>query len=132
MKQCRRKRLGGHLYGTHQTLELGRECRSHDGGWGESHEGCQRGEYTENQESQVIHTAWALIGLLEAQEPDWRCIEAGARFLIDRQQSNGSWARQDPAGLFFRTALLEYDLYRQVFPLWALSSYETRRKTRLK
>jgi lanosterol synthase len=107
------------------------ERQREDGGWGESHEGCKRGEYTENRESQVIHTAWALMALLEAQEPDWQCIERGARFLIDRQESNGSWARQDPAGLFFRTALLEYDLYRQIFPLWALSSYETRRKNRL-
>lgn len=46
-----------------------------DGGWGESHEGCGRGEYTENQNKRVIQTAWALIALLEAQEPDWRCIE---------------------------------------------------------
>jgi len=103
-----------------------------DGGWGESHEGCLRDGYVENAESQVIHTAWALMALIEAQEPDWQSIEAGARFLIERQKMSGNWPRQDPTGLFFRTALLEYDLYRQYFPLWALSLYESRRKQRLR
>ena len=102
-----------------------------DGGWGETHEGCVDGHYTGNVESQVIHTAWALLGLLEAEEPDWRRIEHGASFLIARQSEDGSWPRQDPAGLFFRTALLDYELYRQIFPLWALSLYESRRKVRL-
>jgi lanosterol synthase len=102
-----------------------------DGGWGESHEGCLEGQYTENRQSQVIHTAWALLGLLEADEPDWPRIERGAGFLIASQSEDGSWPRQDPAGLFFRTALLDYELYRQIFPLWALSLYESRRKVRL-
>jgi lanosterol synthase len=102
-----------------------------DGGWGETHEGCAQGRYTENCESQVIHTAWALMGLLEAGAADWECIERGADFLIEQQDEDGSWPRQDPAGLFFRSALLDYALYRQIFPLWALSLYESRRKVRL-
>ena len=32
--------------------------------------------------------------------------------------------------MFFRTALLDYTLYRQYFPLWALSLYEKRRSER--
>ncbi len=107
------------------------EHQRSDGGWGETHEGCINGRYTENDESQIIHTAWALMGLLEAGEPDWRCIERGAAFLIASQNEDGSWPRQDPAGLFFRSALLDYALYRQIFPLWALSLYESRREVRL-
>jgi lanosterol synthase len=34
-------------------------------------------------------------------------------------------------GVFFHTALLDYTLYRQYFPLWALSLYESRRLERL-
>ena len=48
-----------------------------------------------------------------------------------REGSAGSWPRQDPAGVFFHTALLDYTLYRQYFPLWALSLYESRRLARL-
>jgi squalene cyclase len=49
---------------------------------------------------------------------------------MDQQEAAGSWPRQDPAGVFFRTALLDYTLYRQYFPLWALSLYEKRRRER--
>jgi lanosterol synthase len=102
-----------------------------DGGWGESHLGCVPGEYVEAETSSVVQTAWALLGLLEAHEPDWRRIERGARFLVERQRSDGSWPREAPTGLFFRSALLDYALYRQIFPLWALSAVETRRAERL-
>ena len=33
--------------------------------------------------------------------------------------------------MFFHTALLDYELYRRYFPVWALALYETRRKARL-
>ena len=102
-----------------------------DGGWGESHRGCASGEYVEAGTSSVVQTAWALLGLLEAREPDWRRIERGAQFLAQRQDRDGRWPREDPTGLFFRSALLDYELYRQIFPLWALSAVETRRTERL-
>jgi lanosterol synthase len=102
-----------------------------DGGWGEDAASCVSGAYVEHRESQVIQTAWALMTLLEARDPDWEAIVRGSRFLIERQESSGSWPRQDPAGVFFQTALLDYTLYRQYFPLWALSLYESRRLERL-
>ena len=101
-----------------------------DGGWGEHHSGCMTGQYVAHHESQVIHTAWALIALLEAGDADWTAITRGIRFLIDRQCADGTWPRQDMAGVFFRTALLDYVLYRQYFPLHALGLYEERRQTR--
>jgi len=55
----------------------------------------------------------------------------GARFLFDAQDADGGWPKQDMAGVFFRTALLDYVLYRQYFPLWALGLYEQRRRARL-
>ena len=106
------------------------DCQQPDGGWGEHHRGCLTGRYVAHDESQVIHTAWALIALLEAGDPDWAAISRGARFLIDTQDANGQWPKQDLAGVFFRTALLDYVLYRQYFPLHALALYEQRRRTR--
>ena len=102
-----------------------------DGGWGEHHSGCLGGRYVEHDESQVIQTAWALLALLEAGDSNWAAISRGARFLIDTQKSDGSWPRQDMAGVFFRTALLDYALYRQYFPLHALALYENRCRARL-
>ena len=102
-----------------------------DGGWGEHHSGCLTGRYVPHGESQVIQTAWALIALIEAGDPDWAAISRGARFLLDTQDGEGAWPKQDLAGVFFRTALLDYVLYRQYFPLHALGLYECRRRVRL-
>ena len=107
------------------------KARQHpDGGWGESHETCLRESYVPT-DSQVIQTAWALTALIEAEDPDWDAIERAAHFLASRQQQDGSWPKEDPAGVFFHTALLHYERYRAIFPLWALGLYETRRLSRL-
>jgi len=102
-----------------------------DGGWGEHHSGCVTGRYVPHEESQVIQTAWALIALLAADDSNWTAISGGVRFLIDTQGADGAWPRQQASGVFFRTALLEYALYRDYFPLRALGLYEQRRRTRL-
>ena len=107
------------------------ERQRQDGGWGEHHSGCLTGRYVPHEESQVIQTAWALIALLEAGESNWSAISRGARYLLDTQEADGTWPKQDMAGVFFRTALLDYVLYRQYFPLHALALYEQRRRERL-
>ncbi|MEM1030859.1 MAG: prenyltransferase/squalene oxidase repeat-containing protein [Myxococcota bacterium] len=101
-----------------------------DGGWGESHRASLEDADRPHAASQVIQTAWALSALLEAKDPDWDVIDRGAHFLAARQQSDGGWPKEDPSGVFFHTALLHYELYRQYFPLWALGLYETRRLER--
>ncbi|MDE2986246.1 MAG: 2,3-oxidosqualene cyclase, partial [Gemmatimonadota bacterium] len=101
-----------------------------DGGWGEHHSGCAIGRYVPHEQGQVIQTAWALIALLTADESNWSAISRGVRFLIDTQEASGAWPRQQASGVFFRTALLEYALYRDYFPLRALGLYEQRRRTR--
>ena len=101
-----------------------------DGGWGEHYSGCLKGYYVPHHEGQIVQTSWALIALLEAGESNWSAISRGIKFLINCQSEDGSWSRQDMAGVFFRTALLDYDLYRQYFPLAALGLYEKRRESR--
>ena len=71
------------------------------------------------------------MALLEAGDSDWAAISRGARFLLDAQDADGGWPKQDMAGVFFRTALLDYVLYRQYFPLHALGLYERRRLSRM-
>ncbi|MBW4622027.1 MAG: hypothetical protein KME17_22065 [Cyanosarcina radialis HA8281-LM2] len=105
-----------------------------DGGWGEHFEGCLTQKYVEHTESQVIQTAWALKALLEAKTVRAsacgstyrdRAIEKGVDFLMRSQREDGTWPKQDPAGVFFKTALLDYVLYRCYFPVWALGLYES-------
>lgn len=102
-----------------------------DGGWGEHHSGSLSGKYVAHEESQVIQTAWALIALLEAGDSNWIAISRGIQFLLNTQNADGTWPKQDMAGVFFRTALLDYVLYRHYFPLHALSLYAKRRNSRL-
>jgi lanosterol synthase len=102
-----------------------------DGGWGEHFQGCLVGRYVEHDESQVIQTAWAMIALLKARASQWPVSEQGARFLVEMQLPGGDWPKQDPAGLFFETALLDYSLYRSYFPLMALGLYESQRLERI-
>lgn len=106
------------------------ERQRNDGGWGEHHSGCRTGRYVAHEKSQIVQTAWALIALLEAGDSNWTAISRGAQFLFDAQDADGTWPRQDMAGVFFRTALLDYALYRQYFPLHALGLYEQRRLAR--
>ena len=108
---------------------LGRQHE--DGGWGEHHSGCMSGEYVDHKESQVIQSAWALIALQVARDASWTAISRGAQYLLDMQREDGSWPKQDMAGVFFRTALLDYVLYRQYFPLHALGLYEKNRHARI-
>lgn len=102
-----------------------------DGGWGEHHSGSTTGRYIPHETSQVVQTAWALIALLVASDSNWSAISRGARLLLNSQKADGSWPSQDMNGVFFRTALLEYKLYRDYFPLQALGLYEQRRRNRL-
>ena len=106
------------------------ERQRNDGGWGESHHGCLTGQYVGLVESQVIQTAWALIALLEAGDPNWHAISNGISYLLDTQNEDGTWPKQNMVGVFFRTALLDYVLYRQYFPLHALCLYQQRRRMR--
>lgn len=126
--------LAGGLPGSHPAVR--KACRwllarqRPDGGFGESHLAALSHSYVPAARGQIIQTAWALLALLQAGDPEWPAIEAAARFLIARQTSDGSWPREQMVGIFFHTALLHYDLYRCYFPLWALSLYETRRLAR--
>ncbi|HEX4825988.1 MAG TPA: FAD-dependent oxidoreductase [Candidatus Polarisedimenticolaceae bacterium] len=101
-----------------------------DGSWSERHVSDDPRIYTPGDEGQVTQTAWALSTLLTAEDPDWGAIDRAARFLASAQRDDGDWPSEKPSGIFFRTALLDYTLYKSYFPVWALAQYETRRKER--
>jgi lanosterol synthase len=100
-----------------------------DGGWGEHYTGCLRQEYVEHPTSQATMTSWAVLALLEVVGANHPTVRRGAEWLALRQQSNGSWPREAVNGVFFGTAMLDYDLYRAYFPAWALDRATTSETT---
>ena len=95
-----------------------------DGGWGEHHASCLEDRYVEHPESQATMTAWALLALLAAgEDPRSMPITRAVRWLESHQLANGSWPRQAPAGVFFGAAMLDYRLYKDYFPAWALGRH---------
>jgi lanosterol synthase len=72
-------------------------------------------------------TAWALLVLLRTAgpgDPDARRALRALRCLESLQQhgTGGGWLRQAASGVFFQTAVLDYRLYKDIFPTWALAA----------
>ncbi|HEV2371527.1 MAG TPA: prenyltransferase/squalene oxidase repeat-containing protein [Streptosporangiaceae bacterium] len=93
-----------------------------DGGWGEHHSSCRSGKYVEHPQSQAAMTAWALLALTPVAGTGHPAVRRGLGFLASLMEgSAGGWPRQAPSGVFFKTAVLDYRLYKDVFPAWALA-----------
>lgn len=92
-----------------------------DGGWGEHHSSAAKGRYVEARTGLSVQTAWALIALIEAGEADRAALVRAADFLESTQRESGEWPDGEFVGVFFETALLNYRLYRQYFPVMALA-----------
>jgi lanosterol synthase len=94
-----------------------------DGGWGEHYRSCLERRYVEHAESQVVNTAWALLGLGLGGRGLEPSALRGAAYLCGQQADDGGWPKQSLSGIFNRTALIDYDNYRRYFPIWALGRY---------
>jgi hypothetical protein len=44
---------------------------------------------------------------------------------LQKEGADGGWPRQAASGVFFQTAVLDYRLYKDVFPTWALAAAGT-------
>jgi squalene-hopene/tetraprenyl-beta-curcumene cyclase len=101
-----------------------RMVQNADGGWGES---C--GSYDDPNlkgvgASTPSQTAWAVMGLLAANDTRSDCVARGIAYLLQTQKKDGSWDEPHYTGTGFpRVFYLAYHLYRQYFPLIALTAY---------
>lgn len=102
-----------------------------NGGFGEHERGGIVGRYIDLGRGHVVQTSWALIGLVESGRDDvLGAIDRATAFLVSMQEADGSYARDRMVGVFFRTALVDYDLYRAYFPVWALGLVSEARRAR--
>jgi squalene/oxidosqualene cyclase-like protein len=115
-----------HAFGRACRFLLGKQRA--DGGWGEHFSSCHEHRYIEAEQSLVVNTAWALMALMRGGCRDREAIARGIAFLHERQLADGSWPKEAMAGVFNHTCMLNYDLYYQTFPIWALGLYQRYRR----
>jgi len=107
-----------------QAAEWLRMVQNPDGGWGET---C--GSYDDPSTrgigpSTPSQTAWGVMGLLAAGDTRSESVQKGVLYLLEHQKADGSWDEDQYTGTGFpRVFYLAYHLYRDFFPLIALSTY---------
>ena len=108
-----------------QAAEWLRMVQNPDGGWGET---C--GSYDDPTTKGVgpstpSQTAWAVLGLLAASDTRSESVAKGIAYILKTQKKDGSWDEPWYTGTGFpRVFYLLYHLYRQYFPLLALTTYK--------
>ena len=108
-----------------QAAEWIRMVQNPDGGWGET---C--GSYDDPNTKGVgpstpSQTAWAVMGLLAANDTRSDSVARGIAYLLKTQKKDGSWDEAWYTGTGFpRVFYLMYHMYRQYFPLIALTTYK--------
>ena len=95
-----------------------------DGGWGERIEGYEDPAWRGKGPSTPSQTAWALLGLIAAGRIDHPSTDRGIAYLVHTQRSRGGWDEPYFTGTGFpMDFMINYHLYRDVFPLMALGRY---------
>jgi squalene/oxidosqualene cyclase-like protein len=96
-----------------------------DGGWGEHVESCRHHRWVPTETGQAVQTSWAVLTLIAAGLRSHEAVRRGVAFLEARMQADGHFPPEHIAGVFNRTCAIQYDLYRQVFPIWAMGAART-------
>jgi squalene-hopene/tetraprenyl-beta-curcumene cyclase len=98
--------------------------QNEDGGWGESPRSYDDPAMKGRGKSTASQTSWALMALIAGGEQRSDAVKAGVSYLMRSQNSQGSWDEQEFTGTGFpRFFYLRYHMYRDYFPLMALSRY---------
>jgi squalene-hopene/tetraprenyl-beta-curcumene cyclase len=107
-----------------QGAEWLRMVQNADGGWGETCDSYDDPTVRGVGPSTPSQTAWAIMGLLAANDTRSDSVARGIVYLLRTQKKDGSWDEPQTTGTGFpRVFYLVYTLYRQYFPLLALTTY---------
>ncbi|MEN9520380.1 MAG: hypothetical protein RLZZ381_2968 [Cyanobacteriota bacterium] len=103
-------------------------CQNADGGWGETCASYDDSSLKGKGISTASQTSWALLGIMAAMEAikftGETTVERGIEYLLNSQQSNGTWDESQFTGTGFPGHFyLKYHLYQQYFPLQTLARY---------
>ena len=102
--------------------------QNEDGGWGETCQSYAEPSLRGRCKSTASQTAWALLGLIAADDAQSSVVERGIAYLIDTQKKSGefsgSWWEDEFTGTGFPIHFfIKYHMYQHFFPLMALSRY---------
>jgi squalene-hopene/tetraprenyl-beta-curcumene cyclase len=101
-----------------------RSVQNRDGGWGESCSSYKVNKYVQAA-STPSQTAWGLLGLAAAGDTTSSAVQRGLEWLHATQRRDGAWDETSFTGTGFPNVFyLQYHLYRNYFPLLALSAIE--------
>ncbi len=107
-----------------QAAEWLRSVQNADGGWGETCDSYDDPSRRGIGPSTPSQTAWAVLGLLASGDLRSDSAHRGIAYLLQHQKHDGSWDEQHFTGTGFpRVFYLAYHLYRNYFPLLALTEY---------
>jgi squalene-hopene/tetraprenyl-beta-curcumene cyclase len=100
-----------------------RANQNSDGGWGESCASYDHNTFV-GAPSSPSQSAWAILGLLAGGDTTSQSLHNGIEYLMDTQREDGSWDEALSTGTGFPGVFyLKYHLYRNSFPVLAMSTY---------
>ena len=72
------------------------------------------------EQSQVVHTAWAILALISAgfHYRATKQLQAAATYLMSRQLPSGDWPQEHITGVFNRNCMITYANYRYMSGLF--------------
>ncbi len=104
-----------------------KEHQNKDGGWGETCRSYELPNLRGKGKSTNSQTAWAVMGLMEADATESPVVKRGMQYLVKHQKKNGSWYENEFTGTGFpRHFFIKYHLYQIFFPLMALARYRNK------
>ncbi|HTM54191.1 MAG TPA: prenyltransferase/squalene oxidase repeat-containing protein [Pirellulales bacterium] len=99
-------------------------CQQSCGGWGESPDSYANPKLAGQGPVTASQTAWAILGLVAAEQAHSTAVQRGLAYLLETQQADGAWREDEFTGTGFpQVFYLRYHYYPIYFPLLAMAAW---------